>query len=298
MSAMQRNDRYILALAALLLTGLAAPVSAGKGDYVVKHHPAKLEKIKGSDLYRVILTEKATERTGIEFAPVREENVRRWLIIGGKVEPTETPPAVQEQYDLTVSETLQSDPMRITVPMVAGWMGGTQLVRVLSSDDPDDLEDDVGHIDDEDDVGHIDDEDDVDVIFILPDLPARNAKNVRISLSEPILGANAGEMLKIKYEVEGNLEGLKAGDRVPVKYSRRKSGGVRKVVPYSAVLYDPQGKTWVYTSPEPLIFVRQPIVVDFIEGDRAVLKEGPAVGTEVVTAGAAELFGVENKIGL
>lgn len=298
MSAMQRNDRYILALAALLLTGLAAPVSAGKGDYVVKHHPAKLEKIKGSDLYRVILTEKATERTGIEFAPVREENVRRWLIIGGKVEPTETPPAVQEQYDLTVSETLQSDPMRITVPMVAGWMGGTQLVRVLSSDDPDDLEDDVGHIDDEDDVGHIDDEDDVDVIFILPDLPARNAKNVRISLSEPILGANAGEMLKIKYEVEGNLEGLRAGDRVPVKYSRRKSGGVRKVVPYSAVLYDPQGKTWVYTSPEPLIFVRQPIVVDFIEGDRAVLKEGPAVGTEVVTAGAAELFGVENKIGL
>lgn len=298
MSAMQRNDRYILALAALLLTGLAAPVSAGKGDYVVKHHPAKLEKIKGSDLYRVILTEKATERTGIEFAPVREENVRRWLIIGGKVEPTETPPAVQEQYDLTVSETLQSDPMRITVPMVAGWMGGTQLVRVLSSDDPDDLEDDVGHIDDEDDVGHIDDEDDVDVIFILPDLPARNAKNVRIRLSEPILGANAGEMLKIKYEVEGNLEGLKAGDRVPVKYSRRKSGGVRKVVPYSAVLYDPQGKTWVYTSPEPLIFVRQPIVVDFIEGDRAVLKEGPAVGTEVVTAGAAELFGVENKIGL
>lgn len=298
MSAMQRNDRYILALAALLLTGLAAPVSAGKGDYVVKHHPAKLEKIKGSDLYRVILTEKATERTGIEFAPVREENVRRWLIIGGKVEPTETPPAVQEQYDLTVSETLQSDPMRITVPMVAGWMGGTQLVRVLSSDDPDDLEDDVGHIDDEDDVGHIDDEDDVDVIFILPDLPARNAKNVRISLSEPILGANAGEMLKIKYEVEGNLEGLRAGDRVPVKYSRRKSGGVRKVVPYSAVLYDPQGKTWVYTSPEPLVFVRQPIVVDFIEGDRAVLKEGPAVGTEVVTAGAAELFGVENKIGL
>lgn len=298
MSAMQRNDRYILALAALLLTGLAAPVSAGKGDYVVKHHPAKLEKIKGSDLYRVILTEKATERTGIEFAPVREENVRRWLIIGGKVEPTETPPAVQEQYDLTVSETLQSDPMRITVPMVAGWMGGTQLVRVLSSDDPDDLEDDVGHIDDEDDVGHIDDEDDVDVIFILPDLPARNAKNVRISLSEPILGANAGEMLKIKYEVEGNLEGLKAGDRVPVKYSRRKSGGVRKVVPYSAVLYDPRGKTWVYTSPEPLVFVRQPIVVDFIEGDRAVLKEGPAVGTEVVTAGAAELFGVENKIGL
>ena len=298
---MQRTDRYILALAALLLTGSAAPVFAAKGDYVIKHHPAKLEKIKGSDLYRVILTKKATERTGIEFAPVREENVRRWLIVGGKVEPTEMLPAAQDQYDLTVSDSVQSNPMRITVPMVAGWMGGTQTVRVLSTDDedniddePDQEEDEVGRKDEDED----EDDDDVDVIFVLPDLPAPNAKDVRIRQSDPVAGASSAKMLKINYEVEGNHGGLKAGDRVPVKYSRRKSGGVKKVVPYSAVLYDPQGKTWVYTSPEPLVFVRQPIVVDFIEGDRAVLKEGPAVGTEVVTAGGAELYGVVIKIGL
>ena len=296
---MQRNVRCILA--ALLLTGLAAPAFAGKGDYVIKHHPAKLEKIKGSDLYRVILTEKATERTGIEFAPVREENVRRWLVIGGKVEPTETLPAVQDQqdqYDLTVSGSVQSEPMRITVPMVAGWMGGTQTVRVFSMDDPDDLEDDLGHSDDEDDVDHIDDEDDVDVVFIIPQLPAPNVQDVKIRLSEPVSDPVHSDLVRINYEVEGTLGDLKAGDRVPVKYSKRKSGGVRKVVPYSAVLYDPYGKTWVYHSPEPLVFVRLPIVVDFIEGDRAILKEGPPVGTEVVTAGAAELFGVENKIGL
>src|SRR5687767_2688830 len=36
----------------------------------------------------------------------------------------------------------------------------------------------------------------------------------------------------------------------------------RTTVPYSAVLYDPKGTTYVYTNPEPLIFVRHPITVD------------------------------------
>src|SRR4029453_2124455 len=35
------------------------------------------------------------------------------------------------------------------------------------------------------------------------------------------------------------------------------SGKQRIVIPYSAVLYDPDGATWTYTSPKPLVFVRQ-----------------------------------------
>ena len=68
-------------------------------------------------------------------------------------------------------------------------------------------------------------------------------------------------------------------------------------VPYSAVLYGLNGKTFVYTSPEPLIFVRAPIVVERIEGGRAVLVEGPPSGAAVVTVGAAELYGVEFGVG-
>jgi hypothetical protein len=63
------------------------------------------------------------------------------------------------------------------------------------------------------------------------------------------------------------------------------------------VLYDVHGETWVYTSLEPLIYVRHSISVDYIEGDVAVLSEGPPAGTEVVMAGAAELFGAEAGIG-
>ena len=69
------------------------------------------------------------------------------------------------------------------------------------------------------------------------------------------------------------------------------------VVDYAAVIYDPQGKASVYTNPEPLVFVRQDVTVDHIDGDVAFLTGGPPVGTAVVTVGGAELFGTEFGIG-
>jgi len=82
--------------------------------------------------------------------------------------------------------------------------------------------------------------------------------------------------------------GAGAKERVDVAMS-----STRKVVPTSAVLYDAKGKTWVYTNPEPLVFVRHAVSIDYIDDDRAVLLDGPASGTAVVTVGAAELLGTE-----
>lgn len=76
-----------------------------------------------------------------------------------------------------------------------------------------------------------------------------------------------------------------------------RSSSPRKVVPYAAVLYDASGRTWVYTRPEPQGFLRHQIVVDYIEGNTAVLSDGPPVGTEIVTVGGAELFGTEFEVG-
>ena len=64
-------------------------------------------------------------------------------------------------------------------------------------------------------------------------------------------------------------------------------------VAYWAVLYDSAGKTWVYTNPEPLVYVRQSIAVERINADVALLTDGPPAGTAVVTTGAEELFGAE-----
>ena len=71
----------------------------------------------------------------------------------------------------------------------------------------------------------------------------------------------------------------------------------RLVIPYSAVIYDLEGATWMYTSPAPLTYVRESIDVDYIDGDRAILKDGPATGTEVVTVGVAELYGADTGVG-
>lgn len=74
------------------------------------------------------------------------------------------------------------------------------------------------------------------------------------------------------------------------------NGSKRKVVPYAAIIYDLQGATWLYTNPAPLTFVRESITVDFIEGDTAVLVNGPPSGTDVVIVGAAELYGAETGV--
>jgi hypothetical protein len=70
-----------------------------------------------------------------------------------------------------------------------------------------------------------------------------------------------------------------------------------EAVPYAAIIYDAEGHSWVFTTSDPLSYVKAPITIDRIDGDRAILTAGPPVGTQVVTQGAEELFGVEDGIG-
>jgi hypothetical protein len=79
----------------------------------------------------------------------------------------------------------------------------------------------------------------------------------------------------------------------PVKAATAGGAGI---VSFSALLYDPNGAAWVYMSPAPRTFVRTPVVVDRIDGDRAYLKKGPKAGTKVVTVGVSELYGTENGV--
>lgn len=71
------------------------------------------------------------------------------------------------------------------------------------------------------------------------------------------------------------------------------NGATLKVIPYSALIYDNNGGTWVYVSPAPLTFVRQKVTIDSIEGDTAVVADGLDVGTEVAAVGVAELYGTD-----
>jgi hypothetical protein len=112
--------------------------------------------------------------------------------------------------------------------------------------------------------------------------PARIELIDGTELNRVILSARAAERLDIQTAAvsEGQVE-----------------GAARKLVPYSALIYDLNGDTWIYLNPEPLTFVRQQVTVDHIDGDTAVLLDGPPAGAQVVTVGVAELYGADTGIG-
>ena len=127
-------------------------------------------------------------------------------------------------------------------------------------------------------------------------LAAGGAGSEMQSGSQPTRAGQNGPSRITLTAAEGERLVIEMGTVRQVRVEASGEGDVteHKVVPYAAVIYDGQGDTWVYTSPEPLTFVRQAITVDNIAGDVAVLSDGPPSGTRVVTAGAAELYGAES----
>ena len=103
------------------------------------------------------------------------------------------------------------------------------------------------------------------------------------STLEPVKGND--DLQRVKFTAEG-------ARRVDLQTASVR----RNVVPYAALIYDPEGKTYVYTSPKPLEYLREEVKVDRIEGDRVLVSRGPPAGTEVVTVGAAEVYGTELEV--
>jgi len=91
-------------------------------------------------------------------------------------------------------------------------------------------------------------------------------------------------------QVTFNAEAVR---RAGVQTAHVRAGGGHTFIPYAALIYDENGDTYTYVSPKPRVYIREPIRVDHIAGDRVVLKQGPTVGTEVVTTGAAEVYSAE-----
>jgi hypothetical protein len=103
-------------------------------------------------------------------------------------------------------------------------------------------------------------------------------------------------------EVEGQ-EVLKvtltesAVERLGIETVPVRENGSKLVVPYDAVYLDSHGEFWVYTNPEPQVFIRAPIHIVRETSTEAILGEGPSAGTQVVTVGVPELYGTETEFG-
>jgi hypothetical protein len=90
----------------------------------------------------------------------------------------------------------------------------------------------------------------------------------------------------------------KAAQRLDIKTAEiREDPTGKKIMPYASVFYDLAGDAWVYTTAAPRVFVRQKVAIELVKGNDAYLKDGPPVGTQVVTVGVSELYGAEFGVG-
>jgi hypothetical protein len=102
--------------------------------------------------------------------------------------------------------------------------------------------------------------------------------------------------------IEGNpdIQRVKLADRtaerIDLQTAEVTASGTDTLVSHAALIYNPLGEVFVYTKPEPQTYVRAPVTVRRVTGDRVVLSEGPTAGTLVVTVGAAELLATEYEI--
>jgi len=94
------------------------------------------------------------------------------------------------------------------------------------------------------------------------------------------------------YALDNRDRAFRVGQRVAVDLPL--SGQTEGLsVPSAAILRDIHGGEWVYQKTAPDTFVRQRVEVASESGGRALLARGLSAGAQVVTDGAAELFGTE-----
>ena len=91
------------------------------------------------------------------------------------------------------------------------------------------------------------------------------------------------------------LGAQRAGIQTAVAASASRGG--QAVVPYSALLYQPDGSSVVYAVTGPLTYTLTPITVVRVQGSDVYLT-GLATGTTVVTVGGEELLGVQDGVGV
>lgn len=113
-----------------------------------------------------------------------------------------------------------------------------------------------------------------------------------VPVDAPPAGDPLAATVHLFYQLDNDDRSFWPGQRVGVTIPLKgQSEGL--VVPRSAILYDYHGGAWVYVKTAEHTYDRRRVRIDYQAGDLAVLLDGPEPGAEVVTDGAAELFGTE-----
>lgn len=108
----------------------------------------------------------------------------------------------------------------------------------------------------------------------------------------PPTGDSLAATVDFYYETPDSAHDWKPGERVAVAMGSSASTTLR-TVPYSAVVYDIQGGSWVYEQAANRRYMRRRVQIHHTANGIAYLASGPAPGTPILVEGAAELWGVE-----
>jgi multidrug efflux pump subunit AcrA (membrane-fusion protein) len=122
-------------------------------------------------------------------------------------------------------------------------------------------------------------------------LGQRTAKPIPATLAAREGTALLGGSVELFYAVSDAA--LSLGQSVEVTLTSAETKEPALTVPWSAVVYDATGGSWIYAATGPETFSRRRVSISRVSGDTAILTAGPAAGTKVVTVGVAELFGAE-----
>ena len=104
---------------------------------------------------------------------------------------------------------------------------------------------------------------------------------------EPVAGT---ELAKVRLTA-------KAAERLGIETMEVWTNSDQLTVPSSALWLDTKGQFWVYTNPQPLVYLRHAVTIVDDNGEFALLSEGPAEGTTIVSVGVSELYGTEVGVG-
>jgi membrane fusion protein, heavy metal efflux system len=157
-------------------------------------------------------------------------------------------------------EVIRPDPMWIQVPVYAGDLGSFDITADA-------------------------------LIAGLTGSKSEGARPAKPVPAPPSANSNAATV-DLFYELANPTGDLRPGQSVNVTLPLQ-GEEESLVVPWAAVVHDIYGGTWVYELTGPLVYVRRRVQVRHVVSGFGVLADGPKVGMQVVTDGAAELFGAE-----
>lgn len=118
-----------------------------------------------------------------------------------------------------------------------------------------------------------------------------NTWSAKLVSAPPSANASAATV-DLFYEIQNPDGALRLGQRLGVNVVLR-DDGESLVVPFSAIVHDVQGGTWVYEKSAPQSYTRRRVQMQRVVDGFAALNGGVKPGANIVTTGVAELFGTE-----